>query len=155
MRCPFCRRDNDRVTDTRGSEDGFAIRRRRQCNHCKRRFTTYERLDDVVIHVVKKDDSREPFDREKIRRGLERACWKRPVSAERLQAVVDQVEAQVYEHYDREVPSQKVGELVMRQLAELDQVAYVRFASVYREFRDARDFVIELRSYLDSTPNRP
>lgn len=148
MRCPYCRLDNDRVIDSRASEDGFAIRRRRECLQCKRRFTTYERLEEVGIKVVKKDGVREPFDREKIRRGLERACWKRPVSDEKINDAVAQVESEVYAAYESEIDSKILGELVMQRLAELDQVAYVRFASVYRRFKDVRDFVDELQPML-------
>lgn len=148
MRCPYCRVDNDRVIDSRASEDGFAIRRRRECLQCKRRFTTYERLEEVGIKVVKKDGVREPFDREKIRRGLERACWKRPVSDEKINDAVAQVESEVYAAYESEIDSKVLGELVMQRLAELDQVAYVRFASVYRRFKDVRDFVDELQPML-------
>jgi len=149
MRCPFCRIDNDRVIDSRASQDGFAIRRRRECLNCKRRYTTYERLEETAIKVVKKSGEREPFRREKIRDGLSKACWKRPISDEQINTVIARVETEIYANYEAEVESQVLGELVMRHLGELDQVAFVRFASVYREFKDVRDFVDELRPMLD------
>ena len=148
MKCPFCREDNDRVLDTRSSQDGFTIRRRRECLHCKRRYTTFERVEELDIKVIKKDGSRVPFEREKIKRGLEKACWKRPISSEQIDAVVSAVEADVYSKFDTEVEADYIGELVMNQLRLLDQVAYVRFASVYREFQDAHDFVDELEPML-------
>jgi len=148
MKCPYCRSDNDKVIDTRASEDGFAVRRRRVCQSCGRRYTTYERLEDAVIKVVKKDLSREPFQREKIRQGLARACWKRPVSAERIEEAVDSIEQEIYSDFEHEIESRLIGELSMKRLADTDQVAYVRFASVYREFKDVRDFVDELAPML-------
>ena len=148
MKCPFCHRDNDRVVDSRGSADGFAIRRRRLCLKCKRRFTTFERVEELEMKVVKKGGVRELFDREKIRSGLQKACWKRPVSDEQMEDVVAQVEGEIYENYDSEVDSRVVGELVMSFLSQLDQVAFVRFASVYREFKDVNDFVEELQPML-------
>ena len=148
MKCPFCRCDNDRVIDTRGSGDGFAIRRRRHCLGCKRRFTTFERVEELELKVIKKGGVRELFDREKIRSGLRKACWKRPVSDEQLEDLVAQVEGEIYSRYDSEVDSREVGGLVMNLLSELDQVAFVRFASVYREFKDVNDFVEELRPML-------
>ncbi|MCA9103448.1 MAG: transcriptional regulator NrdR [Pirellulales bacterium] len=151
MKCPFCREDNDRVIDSRACEDGYAIRRRRECADCGRRFTTYERLEESVIKVIKKDGSRTPFDREKIRLGLEKACWKRPISAAQIEAVVTTVEHQIFTTFDTEVPSREIGELVMRHLGGLDKVAFVRFASVYRDFEDVHDFVDELGPMLGST----
>jgi transcriptional repressor NrdR len=148
MRCPFCRTDNDRVIDSRASEDGFAIRRRRECLSCKRRYTTYERLEESTIKVVKKDGTRAPFEREKIKRGLEKACWKRPVSDAAIEAVVCAIENDVYDNSETEIDSRLLGAMVMEQLRQLDQVAYVRFASVYREFKDVRDFVEELQPML-------
>jgi transcriptional repressor NrdR len=148
MRCPFCHADNDRVIDSRASQEGYAIRRRRECLGCKRRYTTYENIEDLAIKVVKKDGSRVPLDREKIRRGLERACWKRPVSDDQIEAVVSAVEHEVFTHHDSEVESRVLGDLVMKHLRELDQVAFVRFASVYREFKDARDFAQVLQHFL-------
>ncbi len=144
MICPHCNTDNDRVLDSRACEDGKAIRRRRICNHCKRRFTTYERVGHASFLVIKKGDVREPFQREKIENGVTRACWKRPVSSDRIRQLAMEVEAEILTEFDSEVPSQTIGEMVMERLGDLDQVAYVRFASVYREFKDVEDFVAEL-----------
>jgi len=155
MKCPFCRVDNDRVTDSRASEDGFAIRRRRECVACRRRYTTYERIEEVAIKIVKKDGVRVPFEREKIKRGLEKACWKRPISDEQLEAVVTAIEADMYANCDTEVESRYLGELAMQHLRQIDQVAYVRFASVYRDFEDVQDFVQELQPMLDKPDSRP
>ena len=148
MRCPYCRFDHDRVCDSRASEDGSVIRRRRECLHCKRRFTTYEQVDETGIKVVKKNGVREPFSRDKIKLGLTKACWKRPISDSQIDNVVSQVEADIYATTDTEIDSHKVGEMVMQRLAQLDQVAFVRFASVYRQFKDVRDFVDELQPML-------
>jgi len=155
MKCPYCRADNDRVLDTRASEDGLAIRRRRECLDCRRRYTTYERIERAAIKVVKKDGVRVPFDRDKLKLGLEKACWKRPISDAQLEAIVSEVENHVESHFQSEVESRYLGELVMRHLRELDQVAYVRFASVYRQFEDVHDFVAELRPMLAETPRPP
>jgi transcriptional repressor NrdR len=144
MFCPHCAADNDRVIDSRACEDGRAIRRRRYCNQCKKRFTTYERVEHYALQVVKKDGVREPFQREKIERGVERACWKRPVSGDEIRKLASLVEADMQLDYDSEIPSTVIGRMVMQRLASLDQVAYVRFASVYREFKDVEDFVAEL-----------
>jgi transcriptional repressor NrdR len=149
MRCPYCQIDNDRVIDSRASEDGMAIRRRRECLGCHRRYTTFERVEEVSIKVIKKDGNRVPFDRTKIKSGLEKACWKRPISDDQIEAAVSAVEREIYDRFDSEVETRDIGELVMQQLARLDQVAYVRFASVYREFKDARDFVEELQPILE------
>jgi transcriptional repressor NrdR len=148
MRCPYCGRDHDRVSDSRASDDGSAIRRRRECLQCKRRFTTYERVDETGIKVVKKNGVREPFSRDKIRLGLTKACWKRPISDDQINNLVSQVESEIYANTESEIDSHKVGEMVMQRLAQLDQVAYVRFASVYRQFKDVRDFVNELQPML-------
>jgi transcriptional repressor NrdR len=139
--------DHDRVVDTRPSDDGLAVRRRRQCNQCKRRFTTYEYVEPA-FKVIKKDGARVPFDREKLKRGLEKACWKRPISDARLEGVVSELENYIAANFASEVESRTIGELAMQQLRELDQVAYVRFASVYRRFEDVRDFVDELAPML-------
>ncbi|MEZ6116073.1 MAG: transcriptional regulator NrdR [Pirellulaceae bacterium] len=147
MKCPFCQTDQDRVIDSRTSQDGFAIRRRRECLHCKRRYTTYERIEESEVKVVKKDGVREPFNREKIRLGLSKACWKRPVSDDQILSIVAEVEQEVYDRFDSEIESRDLGELLMERL-QLDQVAFVRFASVYREFKDVRDFVDELQPML-------
>jgi transcriptional repressor NrdR len=155
MKCPFCQVDEDRVLDTRASEDGFVIRRRRECNHCKRRYTTYERVERRAIKVVKKDGTRVPFDRLKLKQGLEKACWKRPVSDAQLESIVTEVENDVEANFDSEVESRYLGELVMQHLRRLDQVAYVRFASVYRQFQDLHDFVDELKPMLSESPRTP
>ncbi len=148
MRCPFCRIDNDRVIDSRASEDKFSIRRRRECLSCKRRYTTYERLEEMNVKVIKKDGEREPFSRRKISEGLAKACWKRPISEEQIESLISAVESEIYANFDSEVNSRDLGELVMKHLGRLDQVAFVRFASVYREFKDVRDFVDELQPML-------
>src|SRR5262249_48207051 len=136
MKCPFCRMDNDRVIDSRSSQDGLAIRRRRECLSCSRRFTTYERPEETTIKVIKKDGSRVPFEREKIKRGLERACWKRPITTRQIENTTTAIENDVYQHFESEVESRELGEIVMRYLRDLDAVAFVRFASVYRQFND-------------------
>jgi transcriptional repressor NrdR len=151
MLCPFCRQGETKVIDSRGSEE-FVIRRRRKCLSCGRRFTTYEKLEESPLKVVKKDGARVPFDREKIRRGIEKACFKRPVSPEQIERVVDEVERDVYENFDREVPSRYIGEQVFDKLKRIDQVAFVRFASVYRSFQDVHDFADELKRLLKDRP---
>jgi len=148
MRCPFCQHDETKVIDSRTSQD-FSIRRRRQCLSCERRFTTYERIEESPVKVVKKDGSRIAFDRGKIRFGIEKACYKRPVSDHQIDQVVADVEAAIYEDGLREVPSRQIGEMVFNALRDLDKVAFVRFASVYREFKDVNDFVDELQPILD------
>jgi transcriptional repressor NrdR len=148
MRCPFCHHRGNRVVDSRLSGDGTAIRRRRVCDSCKRRFTTYERVDEIAPMVVKKDDRREPFDRSKIIAGLKRACEKRPVSMETIEQIADRVEAAVLERGEREVRSSVIGSLVMNELRQIDQVAYVRFASVYRSFKDIDEFMHELEDLI-------
>ena len=148
MKCPFCRADHDKVIDSRSDVEGFATRRRRECLSCGRRFTTWERVEELAMKVVKKDGVREPFDREKIRRGLGKACWKRPVSDKQLEELVEGIESEMYTRYDDEIDSRALGEMVMQRLAQLDQVAFVRFASVYREFKDVQDFVEELQPML-------
>lgn len=147
MRCPFCHLDNDRVIDTRAAEDGYVVRRKRVCGSCHRKFTTLERLEEASIRVVKRDQTREPFDREKIRRGIERACSKRPISSQQIEAIVQDIEIEVYSGFELEVPTSRIGEIVMRQLARTDEVAYIRFASVYREFEDARDFFNAIEAF--------
>jgi transcriptional repressor NrdR len=141
MRCPYCHVDNDRVLDTRAAEDGYVIRRKRLCSNCQRRFVTLEKVEQLTVRVVKREETREPFDREKIRRGIERACSKRPITSSQIERVVQNVEADIYGAYEEEVPASEIGEIVMRHLVDLDQVAYIRFSSVYREFDDAEDFV--------------
>jgi transcriptional repressor NrdR len=147
MQCPFCRKGETKVVDSRTS-DNFAVRRRRECLSCNRRFTTYERIEESPLKVIKKDGTRVPFDRESIRRGIEKACYKRPVSDEQIDELIARVEADIYESFEREIPSRNIGELVFNALRELDQVAFVRFASVYREFKDVNDFVDELEPML-------
>lgn len=154
MKCPYCQEDNDRVIDSRASQDGFATRRRRECLKCLQRFTTYERIEGTAVKIVKKDGTREPFDRQKIKRGLESACWKRPVSDAQLEAIVATVENELESRFESEVPSREVGKLVMQHLRDLDQVAYVRFASVYRQFEDVHDFVHELKPMLAEARRR-
>ncbi len=148
MKCPFCQSDNDRVVDSRTSPDGAATRRRRECLSCRRRYTTYERVEGTSVKIVKKDGVREPFDRAKIKRGLEKACWKRPVSDNQLESIIASVENELEQNFESEVESRHLGELVMQHLREVDQVAYVRFASVYRQFQDLNDFVSELKPML-------
>lgn len=148
MRCPFCSSTEDRVIDSRASNDQTVIRRRRECVDCERRFTTYERLEEVPFRVVKKDGSRVPFDRQKILAGMLRACEKRPVSIETLEQIASRIEQRINEMFDSEVSSRFIGNLVMEELRQIDQVAYVRFASVYREFKDVNEFLSELKSIL-------
>ncbi|HZL72167.1 MAG TPA: transcriptional regulator NrdR [Planctomycetota bacterium] len=148
MKCPFCKKDNDRVIDSRASGDGRIVRRRRECLACKRRFTTKEQLEERALYVIKKDGRREPFDREKIRAGLRMACKKRPVPMERIDDIVARIEGDLLGRYDREVRSKSIGDLIMRELKSLDHVAYVRFASVYREFKDVAEFMRELKPML-------
>lgn len=148
MKCPFCQGPDFDVVDSRTDAGGFPVRRRRKCNECGRKAWTVEQLEETPLKVVKKDETREPFDRRKIRRGLETACYKRPLSTELLDRAVSDIESAIYRQYDSEVPSSAIGELVMARLKELDQVAYVRFASVYREFKDVSDFVEEVQPML-------
>jgi transcriptional repressor NrdR len=149
MRCPFCKTDNDKVVDSRASEGGAVIRRRRECLECGRRYTTYERVEEIPLRVIKKDGTREPFERRKIFEGMAKACEKRPVSTEVLDRLVQDIERQLADTADREVTSRQIGEMVMGQLRELDHVAYVRFASVYRAFKDINQFLEELRPLLE------
>ncbi len=148
MRCPFCRKDNDRVIDSRSANEGQVVRRRRECLSCGKRFTTKELVEDRALYVIKKDGRRESFDREKIRTGLRFACKKRPVPVAKIDEIVARIEADLLEKYEREVRSKAIGDLVMRELKGLDHVAYVRFASVYREFKDVAEFLRELRPML-------
>jgi transcriptional repressor NrdR len=148
MRCPFCRENKDRVVDSRSSEEGLSIRRRRLCLRCKRRFTTYERVEETPRRVIKKDDRRVPYEREKLRRGIEKACWNLAISNEQVDHVTATVESEAFEQYDLEIPSRSLGELVMRELRKLNQVAYVRFASVYKEFKDVSEFMGVLEEFV-------
>jgi transcriptional repressor NrdR len=154
MRCPFCKKDNDKVIDSRSANAGATVRRRRECLACSKRFTTYEKVEEITLYVIKKDGRRDVFDREKIKRGLLTACKKRPVSLQTIEDIVNRIEIELYEKYDREVKSTKVGDLVMRELKSVDHVAYVRFASVYREFKDVSEFMRELKPML-KTGARP
>ncbi len=149
MKCPYCRNDKDRVVDSRSAEDSAVIRRRRECLECGRRYTTYERVEDIPLRVIKKDGTRVPFDRSKILMGLHKACEKRPVPAETLENIVRSIENDIHESGEKEISSKAIGELVMKKLRDLDQVAYVRFASVYREFKDPGQFLEELRPLLE------
>ena len=148
MKCPFCAYGENKVIDSRISKDGDAIRRRRECLNCSKRFTTYEFVEEVLPMVVKKDGRREPFDRTKIRAGIKKACEKRPISTDVIETVVDNVEQTCQEFQGKEIPSSAIGEKIMQELQALDGVAYVRFASVYRQFRDVSDFLEELKDLL-------
>jgi transcriptional repressor NrdR len=150
MRCPFCKVDDDRVVDSRASNDGFAIRRRRECVACDRRYTTYERIEESPLRVIKKDQRREPFERRKILLGLIKACEKRPIPISALEEITERIENKVMEEFENEVPVSYIGKLVMEELRKIDQVAYVRFASVYREFKDIHEFLDELKRMLGS-----
>ena len=148
MKCPFCGHNEEKVIDSREAADGVAIRRRRECDACHRRYTTYERLEEHPLLVVKRDGRRESFDRKKILAGVIKACEKRPVPAEKMEALVDEVEREIAQEFEREVPSVEIGERLMRRIHELDEVAYVRFASVYRSFKDINPFMKELKDLL-------
>jgi transcriptional repressor NrdR len=149
MKCPYCRDLENRVIDSRLTKDGDTIRRRRECYHCKRRFTTYERIEEMLPMVVKKDGRRELFDRQKIIAGLKKACEKRPVSSSAIEQTADRIEQTLQERGEKEVPSSAIGEAVMRELHQLDKVAYVRFASVYRSFKDVGEFMRELEELIE------
>jgi transcriptional repressor NrdR len=156
MLCPFCNHLEDKVVDSRESQDGTAIRRRRECLRCEKRFTTYERIEEMTFKVIKKDNRREDYDRNKILAGIIKACEKRPVSMEDIEAAVDAVEKDVMKTYEREVSSTEIGELVMKNLHTLDEVAYIRFASVYRQFKDVNEFMSEVKNLLSpNNHNRP
>ncbi len=148
MKCPFCGYLEDKVVDSREAREGESIRRRRECLKCERRFTSYERIDEIPYMVVKKNEQREPFDRNKVMAGLLRACEKRPIPAAKLDAIVNSVEKYVQESAERERPTTKIGDMIMRRLKELDKVAYVRFASVYLEFEDVTEFMHELKNLV-------
>lgn len=149
MKCPFCGEDDTRVIDSRPADDNTSIRRRRQCDKCQKRFTTYEKVETIPLVVIKKDLTREPYDRSKIERGVFRSCHKRPISVDDMNALVDRVEAEVFNLEVKEISSSYIGELVMNGLKEIDPVAYVRFASIYREFKDVSTFMDELKKILD------
>lgn len=149
MRCPFCKEDRDKVIDSRSSDSGRVIRRRRQCLVCKRRFTTYEKTgESFKLYVIKKDKSRVPYERDKIVRGLQKACYKRPVSGEQIQQIADKTEEDVFKSFDKEVSSAFIGESVMKHLRAVDKVAYIRFASVYRDFKDAGELIDEVNRVI-------
>ena len=148
MRCPFCNHDEDRVIDSRPSDEGSAIRRRRECIACGARFTTYEKVENIPMLVIKKDGTREPFNREKLMSGILKSCEKRPVSTQQIDGLVNSIEAQAQNSLKREISSREVGEMVMEGLKQIDEVAYVRFASVYRQFKDVNSFLEELNEML-------
>ena len=148
MMCPFCKKDKDRVIDSRSSNAGRSVRRRRECFACSRRFTTYEQVEEITLYVIKKDGRREVFNVEKIRRGILTACKKRPVPMEKIDNMVHKIEVDLHQNYDREVKCKTVGSMVARELRRVDHVAYVRFASVYREFKDVAEFMRELKPML-------
>lgn len=156
MQCPYCGKDNDKVVDSRSSEGGRVVRRRRECLACERRFTTYERPEETVrLTVVKKDGSREPYDRQKVIIGLQRACYKRTVSDEQIMKIVEAAEEDIFRAYDREVPSSFIGDVVSRHLAGVDKIAYVRFASVYRQFSDVGELIEQAQEVKDAAPIPP
>ncbi len=149
MKCPYCSSDNTRVIDSRPADDNNAIRRRRLCDDCGKRFTTYEKVETIPLIVIKKDDNREQYDRSKVEAGILRACHKRPVSAIQISQLVNTVEVDIFNREEKEISSSEIGEIVMDHLQELDPVAYVRFASVYREFKDVNTFMDEIKKILD------
>ena len=149
MKCPYCGSDDTRVIDSRPADDNYSIRRRRICDNCSKRFTTYEKVETIPLIIIKKDNNREQYDRAKIESGVLRACHKRPVSATQITQLVDEVENEISTLEDKEIPSRVIGEIVMRKLKDLDAVAYVRFASVYREFKDVNTFMDELKKILN------
>ncbi len=149
MKCPFCGHENTRVIDSRPAEDNNSIRRRRICDECDKRFTTYEKVETIPLIVIKKDENRETYDRSKIEAGVLRACHKRPISANQIKQLVDEVETEIFSGDEKEIPSRVIGELVMNKLKDLEAVAYVRFASVYREFKDINTFMDELKKVLE------
>lgn len=149
MKCPFCGEENTKVIDSRPADDNSSIRRRRKCEKCRKRFTTYEKLETIPLVVIKKDEAREPYDRAKIENGVFRSCIKRPIPVDQINDLIDSVESTLFNLGEKEVPSSKIGELIMDRLQELDPVAYVRFASVYREFKDVNTFMDEIKKILD------
>lgn len=149
MKCPFCSSENTRVIDSRPADDNNSIRRRRMCDECGKRFTTYEKVETIPLIVIKKDNNREQYDRSKIEAGVLRACHKRPISANDINKLIDEVETEIFAREEKEIPSDEIGEIVMDRIKDLDDVAYVRFASVYREFKDVNTFMSELKKMLD------
>ena len=150
MKCPFCGHENTRVIDSRPAEENNSIRRRRVCDECDKRFTTYEKVETIPLIIIKKDDNRETYDRSKIEAGVLRACHKRPISANQINQLVDEVETEIFNMEEKEIPSQVVGEIVMNKLKDLEAVAYVRFTSVYRDFKDINTFMDELKKVLEN-----
>ena len=150
MKCPFCNASDTKVIDSRPADDNSSIRRRRQCEQCGRRFTTYEKLETMPLMIIKKDDSRETYDRSKLEKGILLSCHKRPVSIQQINQMIDEIENEIFTMEDREVETSAIGELVMQKLKQLDEVAYVRFASVYREFKDVNTFMEELGKLLEN-----
>jgi transcriptional repressor NrdR len=148
MRCPFCGDLEDKVIDSRISKDGYSIRRRRECITCKKRFTTHEKIEETLPSIIKKDGRRESFDRDKILNGMKKACQKRPISTESIEAAVDKIEREIQERGVKEIKSSEIGERIMQELHDLDEVAYVRFASVYRSFKDISEFMAEVKALL-------
>ena len=153
MKCPFCGHENTRVIDSRPAEDNNSIRRRRVFDECEKRFTTYEKVETIPLIIIKKDNNRETYDRTKIEAGVLRACHKRPISINRINQLIDEIETDIFNREEKEIPSQVIGELVMNKLKDLEAVAYVRFASVYREFKDINTFMDELKKVLDTSEN--
>ena len=149
MKCPYCNNPDTRVIDSRPAEDGSSIRRRRCCDECGKRFTTYEKIETIPLIIIKKDNNREQYNRSKIESGVLRACYKRPVSADAIQKAINDIETDIFQREEKEIPSSVIGEIVMENLKNLDAVAYVRFASVYREFKDVNTFMAELKKILD------
>lgn len=149
MKCPFCSSENTRVIDSRPADGNNSIRRRRMCDECGKRFTTYEKVETIPLIVIKKDNNREQYDRSKIEAGVLRACHKRPISANDINKLIDEVETEIFAREEKEIPSDEIGEIVMDKIKDLDDVAYVRFASVYREFKDVNTFMSELKKMLD------
>ena len=150
MRCPYCKKENDKVIDSRTANDGSTIRRRRECEACSRRYTTYERIEEIPLFVIKKDHRREPYDRAKALAGIHKACEKRPVPLSEQDKIADDLEKMVHEKFEKEVPTRAIGEFIMQRLGKMDQIAYVRFASVYREFQDVSHFMKELKGLLST-----
>lgn len=150
MKCPYCNKENTRVIDSRPAEDNNSIRRRRMCDSCGKRFTTYEKIETIPLIVIKKDNNREQYDRSKIEAGILRACHKRPISANQINKLIDDIENEIFNREEKEIPSSMIGEIVMKHLKDLEAVAYVRFASVYREFKDVNTFMEEISKILNS-----
>lgn len=149
MKCPYCGKTDTRVIDSRPAEDGSSIRRRRCCDQCGKRFTTYEKVETIPLIVIKKDNTRQQYDRSKIESGILRACYKLPISTEQIQRTMDAIESEIFSMADAEIPTSKIGEIVMEQLKNLHEVAYVRFASIYREFKDVNTFMAEIKKILE------